>query len=584
MRERVRRLPFVLLVAIAALASAFAGAARADDRPFHERIDLRPLDAVAVFTDGRLKSFGSDANAQMQFVTGSKSVAGQGADFTYLDLLFRPGAYEDADLIYVKNREVRARIAQAAVAAQAALAERMRAFESSGLVSEQVLAIPGVRDELEAMERDLIRTAKDVDAIKGALQVKDPAFLLGSLRVIPPGDASVDRPWTSIGDIMLLGAEPASLPPSLRDRPVAAVPGIDDAAQKRLAAEWRGLVMAWQQGDADGVNARVRAVADALPRLVPSIYPPEARLRWEGWYFRNGNLSRTWMVYMAAIVLLLLGLVYRWPRALAAGMAVFAAAFALQTFAVMLRWYIADRWPNSNMFEAVTTAAWMGTAAAFAAEMLLLRRTRMRGLVLLGAAVTSMVALMAAYLLPVQLNANVSNMMPVLRDVWLYIHTNVVIFSYALIFMASVSAFGYLVWRMRGGGPAYAHVGGAGQAMRLASDAGADATADHRPGAFGEVLDGVTMLLTEVSFVMLWSGIVMGAIWADESWGRPWGWDPKEVFALNTFIIFALLIHVRWKVRDKGLWTAVLAVVGAGVMLFNWIVINFVISGLHSYA
>ena len=92
------------------------------------------------------------------------------------------------------------------------------------------------------------------------------------------------------------------------------------------------------------------------------------------------------------------------------------------------------------------------------------------------------------------------------------------------------------------------------------------------------------MVLVELSFVMLWTGIVMGAIWADHSWGRPWGWDPKEVFALNTFIIFLVLIHVRLKVRDKAFWTAILAVAGFEVMMFNWIVVNFVITGLHSYA
>jgi ABC-type transport system involved in cytochrome c biogenesis permease subunit len=181
-------------------------------------------------------------------------------------------------------------------------------------------------------------------------------------------------------------------------------------------------------------------------------------------------------------------------------------------------------------------------------------------------------------------------MMPVLHDLWLYIHTNVIIFSYALIFMAAVTAMAYLAWRALGNGPAHARVGGAGAAIEMAAgDASAASGAAGAPNAparasLGETLDGVTMLLTEVSFVMLWAGIVMGAIWADHSWGRPWGWDPKEVFALNTFVIFALLIHVRWKVRDKGLWTAVLAVAGAAVMLFNWIVINFVIAGLHSYA
>lgn len=574
----------VSLACLARGASAQATApAGGESRPFHEQVDLRPLDRVAVFTEGRLKSFASFANTQMQFVTGPRKVAGQGSDFTYLDLMIRPGAYADADLIFVKNKEVRARIAQAAQRDDASLTERLKAFEKSGLASEKVLQLPSVRAELQAMEGDLIRTAKEMDAMKGALSVKEPQFLLSSLRLIPPADGAADKPWASIADIMLLGADPATLPPNVRDRKVEPIPGLDEAKQRALAADWRALVMAWQQGDATAVNARVESIAATLPALVPSIYPSKERLEWEGWYFRSGNLSRTWIVFLAATVLLLLALVYRWPWAMKAGMVTFGIAAGVQTFAVMLRWYISGRWPNSNMFEAVTTAAWMGTALAFVTEAWFLRRTAMRGVVALGAAVTSMVALMAAYLLPVQLNPNISNMMPVLHDVWLYIHTNVIIFSYALIFMAAVSASAYLVWRLAGGGPAFARVGGAGAVAELAG--GAPGAADARPaGRTGEVLDGVTMLLTEVSFVMLWAGIVMGAIWADHSWGRPWGWDPKEVFALNTFVIFALLIHVRWKVRDKGLWTAVLAVAGAAVMLFNWIVINFVISGLHSYA
>jgi cytochrome c-type biogenesis protein CcsB len=577
----------ILLAAIVSLAFAARGAcaqaagpAVGATVPFHEQVDLRPLDRVAVFTEGRLKSFASFANTQMQFVTGPRKVAGQGSDFTYLDLMIRPGAYADADLIFVKNKEVRARIAQAAQRDDASLTERLKAFEKSGLASEKVLQLPSVRAELQAMEGDLIRTAKEMDAMKGALSVKEPQFLLSSLRLIPPADGAADKPWASIADIMLLGADPATLPPNVRDRKVEPIPGLDEAKQRALSADWRALVMAWQQGDAAAVNARVESIAATLPALVPSIYPSKERLEWEGWYFRSGNLSRIWIVFLAATVLLLLALVYRWPWAMKAGMVTFGIAAGMQTFAVMLRWYISGRWPNSNMFEAVTTAAWMGTALAFVAEAWFLRRTAMRGVLALGAAVTSMVALMAAYLLPVQLNPNISNMMPVLHDVWLYIHTNVIIFSYALIFMAAVSASAYLVWRLAGGGPAFARVGGAGAVAELAGGA-----PDARPaGRTGEVLDGVTMLLTEVSFVMLWAGIVMGAIWADHSWGRPWGWDPKEVFALNTFVIFALLIHVRWKVRDKGLWTAVLAVAGAAVMLFNWIVINFVIAGLHSYA
>ena len=105
-----------------------------------------------------------------------------------------------------------------------------------------------------------------------------------------------------------------------------------------------------------------------------------------------------------------------------------------------------------------------------------------------------------------------------------------------------------------------------------------------RRAALGQALDGATMIFMELGFVALWVGTVLGAVWADVSWGRPWGCDPKEVFALNTWIVFLVLIHVRLKTRDKALWTALLAVIGCAVMLFNWIAVNFHIVGLHSYA
>jgi len=148
--------------------------------------------------------------------------------------------------------------------------------------------------------------------------------------------------------------------------------------------------------------------------------------------------------------------------------------------------------------------------------------------------------------------------------------------------MAAVTAFLYLIYRLGGGKPDHVRVGGAGS-MIIKTPTGESYLADAKSSA-GQIFDGATMVLMELAFILLWTGLVMGAIWADHSWGRPWGWDPKEVFALNTFIILALLVHVRIKVKDKGLWTAFLAIAGCAVMLFNWIAINFLIVGLHSYA
>lgn len=97
-------------------------------------------------------------------------------------------------------------------------------------------------------------------------------------------------------------------------------------------------------------------------------------------------------------------------------------------------------------------------------------------------------------------------------------------------------------------------------------------------------IDWNHLIILNIVFVTLFVGTILGAVWADYSWGRPWGWDPKEVFALNTWIIYAILIHARFVTGKRGLWTAWLSVAGCLMMVFNWCFVNFFLVGLHSYA
>ena len=521
---------------------------------FQSAIDLEPLEQAAVMSDGRIKSLGSLAFGYLHNISGGRAVEGQSPTFTLLDMAIRPEAYEDADVIRVKNREVRLRMAEALRSMDPSLTERLRGFESHGMIAPSLVWNesggawrPDIAPLMQQMQGDLIRTAKQIDFIRGAVFLMRPAEIRAHLKLVPSD--RIDQQWGTL-----------------------------DHEAENISKPWQALQAAWRAGDVAAAQQAIHQLSTALHSVETASYPSDQRLAWESWYFRTGQMTWVWCVYFMAVTFLVLGFSWKWPTATTLGLMVFAAAFVLQTSAVGLRWFISDRWPNSNMFEAVTTASWMGAALAVCAECAL-RSLPVRGLFALCASVGCMVALMACAMLPAQLNPAIGNMMPVLHDVWLYIHTNVVIFSYALIFMAAITATMYLVWRWQGGQATYARVGGAGEMIALAS--GEEIVGK---GRVGEILDGVTMTLMELSFVLLWSGIVMGAIWADHSWGRPWGWDPKEVFALNTFVVFALLIHVRWRSKDKGLWTAVLAVLGAGVMLFNWIVINFVITGLHSYA
>jgi cytochrome c-type biogenesis protein CcsB len=537
---------------------------------FARQVDLTPLGRVAVYEDGRVKSFDSFASATMQFVSGPHQINGNPDGFSYLDLMLRPDLYAHVPVIYVKNKPLRGEIA--AALAESMTGEQNRALIKSGMISEELLRDPRVQELLDRKRRDLLRTAKAVQQVETGMFVKQSQVLQRNLALVPPaGQDARQRPWMTIEEFVQ----------QAHALPDAGASGQSMALAGDLSGAWGAFVQAWTARDAEGVNGAAVRLASLLPRVNPGLYPDQDRLAWESWYFRAGNMTWVWLLYLLAVVFLVMAMAYRWPAARRIGLGVFLLAFALHTFALLLRWYVSGRWPNSNMFEAVTTSAWFGGAAAVIME-ILVRRTPMRALFALGSAVASMVALMCVHFMPVQLNANVSNMMPVLHDVWLYIHTNVIIFSYGLIAMAAVSAGIYLVYRLGGGRAAHVAVGGAG-ALILKGPTGEKYLAESSASA-GQVLDGATMVLMELAFIMLWAGLVMGAIWADHSWGRPWGWDPKEVFALNTFIILALLVHVRLKVRDKGLWTALLALAGFGVMLFNWIVINFVIVGLHSYA
>jgi cytochrome c-type biogenesis protein CcsB len=556
--------------------------------PFHERVDLEPLSIVAVWSDGRVRSLPSHTAGVMKSITGGKEITGQSDTFTYLDMMFRSQRYDDLPAYYVKKKPIRGAVSDEFTRSRGASltaveSDAILKFRATGLAPRRLLLSPPVVRLLSRMESDVMRFATSVEAIQLSLALSEPPYLRGSLAVVPPGEGVADptmSPWQSIDDLMAHQARGIQLPGEGE---------LDRATRGAIIEAWSQLQQAWIAEDALGANDSITTLAAVLPSVNtnPDVYPSSLRLKMESLYFKWGNLTWIWPIYLLAVVFLVLAVVYRWPLAGGVGLTIFAIALGLHTGAVGWRFWVAQRWPNSNMFEAITTAAWFGAVFALVMEMIV-RRTMMRWIFAMGASVACMVALMAVRLYPLDLSSTFSNRMPVLHDVWLYIHTNVIIFSYCLVFVASVTGSLYLLGRLvgwmggRDGKGDFARVGGAGSLISIRPDG--SRYLQQEKSTLGQVLDGTTMVLVELSFIFLWAGIVMGAIWADHSWGRPWGWDPKEVFALNTFIIFIVLIHVRLRSKDKGLWTAILAVIGCVVMLFNWIVINFTISGLHSYA
>jgi len=584
----IARLPIALVALLLGLALApSAGAQQTTESAtdvFARELDLRPLAVTAVHFEGRLTSFDSFAYKLMKRVTGAAGLRDREHSFTLLDMALRPSAYAETDSVFVRKKLLRQSIARALSARPDYTEERLETFLDTGLIARRViLTDPNVGELLARLSADTVSTAKHVGELETALAYSDPGILIEQMRFIPPPSGATDRSWHTMLELF---AHPETGPASES----GTIQGLPDDQAVRIKTAWATLANAWSMhavpGEDPAHHAQVASgalaqLATELPQVAPDVYPARTRLGWESWYFEQGHFTWVWIVYMFAIAFLLMALVYKWPLARGLGLGFFLAAAALHTIAVFLRWYVSGHWPNSNMFEAVTTAAWMGAVGAIVIEVWV-RKTQMRNLFALAASVSGAIALMCAHFMPVSLSPELSNRMPILHDVWLYIHTNVIIFSYILIAMAAATALGYVALRLLGAKPDYARGGGAGTLVGMGAASMSD-LAQRKPSP-AAMLDGATMILMELAFVLLWAGIIMGAIWADHSWGRPWGWDPKEVFALNTFLVFVILVHVRLKTSDKGLWTALLALAGCGVMVFNWIVINFIISGLHSYA
>jgi cytochrome c-type biogenesis protein CcsB len=545
---------------------------------FAANVELAPLRNLAIQDVGRIKSFDSFARSRMRTVGGPYEVDGNEPVFSYLDLMLNPGKYQNKEIIYVK-RAIRPHLATAMRAANET-PENIAKFVKSGLMAPAMYWMPSIQAELNKLEQDVIRTQKFVDMINWAMGTADAHRLSNNFAIIPSPTGDDKTPWLTGEQLWGLQFMQDG---HAHEQATAGIPGLDEKLGADIIADWNKLVETWRAEDAAGASTAIASLAGHLKTVNPQLYPDVEKLSLESTYFKMKAFVWVWIVYAFAAIPLGMFIAYRMKGALKLGIGVLTLAFALHTLAIGMRWYISGRIPNANMFEAILAAVWFGVLGAFFLEYFV-RKTNMRGLFFFGSAICAMVALMCQQFMPTVLRSDIDNVMPVLDDIWLYIHTNMIIWSYALIGMAAIIALLYLRYRLGGGDPSTARIGGAGSLILEGSVPKGDRFLIDEKGSIGKVLDAATMVTLELAFVTLWAGLVMGAIWADHSWGRPWGWDPKEVFALCTFVIFIILVHVRIKVRDKGLWTAVLAVVGCGVMLFNWIVINFVIAGLHSYA
>jgi ABC-type transport system involved in cytochrome c biogenesis permease subunit len=274
---------------------------------------------------------------------------------------------------------------------------------------------------------------------------------------------------------------------------------------------------------------------------------------------------------------------------------VLVLAVVLHAVGFGLRSYIAERYAIQNQFESMTGVSLF---AAVIGLVLLLSKRQM--IFAAAAAGTGFLVLVVATQMGIP-GKDVNREAAILNtSILLKYHVSTVLLSYGLITLGMVVSLFYLgtyyAARVRGkaGEPAVAGAGGGGGGGQASGTVSAAALGlEHGPdappvGGIARVLgdlDRAQMTILQLAFWTLGVGILLGAWWADHSWGRWWAFDPKELWALVTWIIYLIVIHVRKAgVKNPGLTTAWLSLLGFVVMLWCYFGVNLLLPGLHAYA
>ncbi|MGH2657392.1 MAG: c-type cytochrome biogenesis protein CcsB [Actinomycetota bacterium] len=294
------------------------------------------------------------------------------------------------------------------------------------------------------------------------------------------------------------------------------------------------------------------------------------------------------VLYLAAAVGSFHFLAFRRRGVLTAGRVVAFAGLAAHGVSVVTRGLAAGRVPWGNMYEYASVLGFLIVAAYLLVIERAWRTEEVRGFAI-GAAVLAMAGATLFYVPP-------GPLVPALNSYWIRIHVVLAVLASSLFTLATVFTLLYLVQERRERRSASAAV--PAREPALVGAAGerpedyASADGEEPPAPPGErsrlpaaaALDRMAYRTIVFAFPVWTMAVIAGAIWAEQAWGRYWGWDPKEVWSFVTWVVFAAYLHARATVGWRGRRAAALALVGFTALVFNLVVVNTVIAGLHSYA
>ena len=513
-------------------------------------VDLAPIRGIPVLDRGRVKPLDTLARETVRSITGKEKFGivktdeegqhvGQRLDPLILLLAWQrePELWDDRPLLYVPNIEVRKRVG---------LPESSQWISPAALRKQKMFAstVMGLMQKKQQAEqsRELSRLtpADDAAILLWHRLATYEAATSGRLIGVLPHKEDAQAAWDNLEAI---ASDPASY---------------EQGAN--IVAAWHEVLQGATLGNQLSIDRGAASLESAVAPMRVAAKVDTTATALEVKYNLLRPFRIVWISYFGVVALFVLAGVIggTWPRRIA--LIAMAGCIALHIAAFVLRCRITGGAPVTNMYE---TGVWVSLTAAVLALIVQLFSKTTSTTMAVGGAVTALVASIVADVMPPEMGRSIGPLAPVLRsNYWLGIHVLTIVSSYAAFALACVLG-NIAVYRFARGQPY----------------TGTDALKAATTRVVALIYRSV-----QVGVILIAAGTILGGLWADVSWGRFWGWDPKEVWALIVLLVYLALLHGRFAGRLGPFGFSAWSVVCFTTVLMSWYGVNFVLgAGLHSY-
>jgi len=488
--------------------------------------------------NGRIKPVNTLSTEMLNKVHRSDTIFGMNADQVTLGMMSNPFVWRKVKMIKVGHDKIKKIIGMDKNDKYASFEqffeqpERMTKYKL-GQMSEEAVRTPGA--QRGTFEKELIKVDERVNV----------AYMVysGSLFNFFPDANSLDFKWVSTVEALQKFDRPRGL-----------------EVRQLVLNYFNSLEEAIKSGDWSKANSAVDSIASYQKTNGSAIYPPEEKIRAE--LINNDlnifkNLMPFYLIVGFALLLLSLFSIIFGMGSLKLASKITSMLliifFLIHTFGLVLRWYISGHAPWSDAYESLVYIGWATMLAGFLFS-------KNSPITLAATSILAGLILFVAHLN--WLDPQITNLVPVLKSYWLNIHVSMITGSYGFLGLGALLGFISLILF----------------ALKSSSNA------QRIEKSILELTYLAEMSLI-LGLALLTVGNFLGGVWANESWGRYWGWDPKETWALVTILVYAVVIHLRF---IKSIYSVfvfnVAALISFSSVIMTYFGVNFYLSGLHSYA